>query len=468
MKRALTITGAAASLTLIGAATLIPPAGASGSFIIGTATGIAQAFALAPRTGGFAYTVTGGSSIADYRGTLAQAESQSADLGLIGTSLTAEGCDGSAPTVSPDQLPQPLIAESDKGNTSKSADQTGISQSGVLAVGGHETVAVTTTPSSNASFDGGNLTIPGVVQATGLTTSAAAKLIPGQARTASADSAVGRLSLLGGVVVLDGLHWSADQRSGSGAYARGAFTAGDVIVNGQKQSGSADQLATVLTALNSVLAPSGLHVTLPVTKKTSSGITVTPLTIGIDDSTLGASIVNPVLTASQPVQEQIQNILYGISCKFGTAFTVEDIGLSAVDGTGGADLVFGGVSAASDGNSYANPFGNISLGSSSASTALGGSAAVPGITSTTPGGLGGAAAPPATAGVGAVPGTSPQLAGNSRTTSSCATTSPANWPHCSDGNALVVGLLGLAAVTAIGGGDWLATRRRRRLPQLEI
>jgi len=76
--------------------------------------------------------------------------------------------------------------------------------------------------------------------------------------------------------------------------------------------------------------------------------------------------------------------------------------------------------------------------------------------------------PPATTGVGSPPAASPLLAGNSRASQSCATTSPAHWPHCSDGNALVVGLIGLAAVVAIGGGDWLATRRRRQIPQLEI
>ena len=163
MRRALTITGAAASLSLVGAALLIPTAGASGTFVVGTATATAQAFALMPHTGGFAYTITGGSSIADYRGTLAQAESQSLDFGLIGTSLTAEGCDGSKPTISSDQLPQPLIAESDKGDASKSADQAGIAQSGVLAVSGHETVSATTVPAATATFDGGNLTIPGLL-----------------------------------------------------------------------------------------------------------------------------------------------------------------------------------------------------------------------------------------------------------------------------------------------------------------
>lgn len=466
MRRALTITGAAASLSLVGAALLMPPAGASGAFVVGTATATAQAFALMPRTGGFAYTITGGSSIADYRGTLAQAESQSLDFGLIGTSLTAEGCDGSKPTISPDQMPQPLIAESDKGDSTKSADQAGLAQSGVLAVSGHETVSATTVPAATATFDGGNLTIPGLLAATGMTTSAGAKLIAGQARTATADAAVGRLSLLGGVVVLDDLHWSADQRSGAGAKAEGAFTAGDVIVNGQKYPGSADQLAAVFQAVNAALAPTGLHVTVPVAHKTANGIAVPPLAIGIDDSSLGATVVNPVLTASQPVQEQIKNILFGISCKFGSVFTIEDIFLSAVDGTGGLDLLLGGVNARSDGTSYANPFGNVALGSSSAAL---GSASLPGTTSSTVGGgLPGAAPPPAAAGVGSVPGASPQLAGNSQSSASCATTSPAHWPHCSDGNALVVGLLGLAAVTAIGGGDWLATRRRRRLPQLDI
>ncbi|MGN6523540.1 MAG: hypothetical protein ACTHMZ_10140 [Actinomycetes bacterium] len=366
MKRALTIGGAVASLTLIGAATLIPPAGASGAFVIGTATATAQAFMLTPRTGGFAYTITGGASIADYRGSLAQAESQSIDFGLIGTSLTSEQCDGSSPTISSEQLPQPLIAESDKGNVSKSQDQTGIAQSGVLAVGGHMTVAATTVPAATASYDGGNLTIPGLLSATGMTTGAGAKLIPGQARTATSDAAVGRLSLLGGVVVLDHLHWSADQRSGSGAHDRGSFTVGDVIVNGQTYPGSADQLATVFTAVNTVLAPTGLHVTIPTPRKTANGIAVPPMSIGIDNSALGASIVNPLLTASQPVQEQVKNVLFGISCKFGSIFTIEDIFLSAVDGTGGFDLQLGGVTASSDGTAYDTPFGDVILGSSSA------------------------------------------------------------------------------------------------------
>jgi len=464
MRRALTIGGAVTSLSLIGVSVLLPPAGAAGQFVIGTAGATAQAFALMPRNGGFAYTITGGSSIADYRGTLAQAEAQSLDFGLIGTSLTAQQCDGSDPTISPDQMPQPLIAESDHGNVSKSSDQTGISQSGVMAVGGHMTVSATTVPASTASFDGGNLTIPGLVQATGMSSSAAAKLIPGQARTSAADATVGRLSLLGGVVVLDHLHWSADERSGAGAARHGSFTVGDVVVNGTTYPGSADQLAAVFTALNAALAPTGLHVTPPALHTTSTGVVVPPLSIGIDNSALGGQLVNPVLTATQPVQEQIQNILFGISCKFGSVFTIENIFLGAVDGTGGADLLLGGVTATSDGTAYANPFGNVSLGSANPSLGSGGTTA-PG---TSTGAIGGAAPPPASTAVGTPPAAAPQLAGSSKVAASCATTSPAHWPSCSNGNALVVGLIGLVAVLAVGGGDWLATRRRRRLPQLEL
>lgn len=462
MRRAVVLAAAATSLTVAGVATLMPAAGAAGSFVVGTATGTAQAFAVSPHTGGFAYTITAGSSIADYRGSLAQAEAQSLDVGLIGTSLTSQQCDGSAPTISRDQLPAPLIAESDHGDVTKSQDQTGVSQSGVMAVGGHMTVSAKTVPASTASFDGGNLTIPTVLQATGMSSSASATLIPGQARTASADATVGRLSLLGGVVVLDHLHWSATQRTGAGAGEHGAFTVGDIVVNGQTVPGSADQLASTIAAINTVLASTGVHLSLPALHKTVGGVAVPPLVIGIDNSQLGAQVVNPILTATQPVNEQVENILFGITCKFGSIFTVKDILLSAFDGTGGLDLELGGVTAGSDGTSYANPFGSVALGSAGA-TPAGGPASAPVAVTPLPAG-----APPVTSGAVPSAAAAPRLAGSSRVSSTCSTTSPANWPSCTSGNALVVGLIGLATVAAIGGADWLATRRRRRLPQLDL
>jgi hypothetical protein len=453
------------SLALIGASVAGPWAHAEAPFIPGTATGTAQAFAIAPKTGGFAYTITGGSTVADFRGSLAQAESQSLDFGLIGTSLTTQQCDGSDPPIQRSQLPQPLIAESDKGNAHKSADSAGTAQHGVLAVGGHMTVSAEIKPKSSATFDGTALSIPGVLDATGLSSAAAAELIPNTARLASAEARVGRLSLAGGLVVLTNVHWAADQRSGTHAAAKHAFSIGHVAVAGKSLPASSDALGSTFAAVNKALAPTGLHVTIPTGKRTSGdGIAVPPLSVGIDKSALGGAVLNPVLTAAGPARDKVINTLLGISCKFGSPLTLGDILLSALNGTGSLDLQFGGVTAGSEGKAYASPFGSV------------GQAPLPTTNTTSqPSGRGTAAAAPPSA--GRLPSAStatspaapaPQLAGAQTHTESCASTSPANWPSCSNGAALAAGLIGLVAVGSVGGADWLVTRRRRRLPELDI
>jgi hypothetical protein len=471
MRRQRLLASAAAACTAVSAGAFVlpgAPAAASTPFVLGTAAGTAQAMQLVPRNGGFAYTITIGGSIADYRGTLAQAQSQTLDLGLIGTSLTAEGCDGSKPTVDRSQLPQPLVAESDHGNATKSADDQGITQSGLLAAAGHKTVSVTTLPAATASFDGGTVGIQGVAVASGMSSEATAKVVPGKSRIATADARIGTLSMLGGLAVFHNLHWTATQQSGAGAQATGTFTIGDATVAGQHFPAGSDAAKTAFDALNSALAQSGLHVTVPAPKKVGTQLVVPPLEIGIDNSALGATVVNPVLTASQPVFEQVEKAVLGFSCKFGTAFTLRDIFLAAVDGTGGLDLKLGGVAAGSDGTSYGNPFGAVELGTSSGAP-LPTSSGVSTGGSTTTGAIGGGAAPPpTTAGTAAPPVAAPQVAGATKLASSCATTSPAKWPKCSNGAALAVGLLGLAAVAGVAGGDWLATRRRRRMPALDL
>jgi hypothetical protein len=461
----LTLTVAVGSLTLVGASVAGPWAHADAPFVPGTATATAQAFAVAPRTGGFAYTITGGGSVADFRGSLAQAKSQSVDFGLIGTSLTTQQCDGSDPTINGDQLPQPLIAESDKGDVHKSTDTAGTAQHGLLAVGGHLTVSAQTKPASSAGFDGTALTIPGVLEATGLSSSAAAELVPGTARLAQAGAHVGRLALAGGAVVLTDVHWTAAQRSGTHASMSHAFSIGQVLVGGKSLPTSSDALGSTLASVNKALATTGLHVTVPAAHRISGGgIAVPPLSIGIDESTLGGAVLNPVLTKAGPVKDKAVNALLGMSCKFGTPLTVADIVLSAIDGTGALDLQFGGVTAGSEGISYADPFGVPSQPGRPVST-----------TGPAPTGHGAPAAQqattgslPAAAGGSSPAAPAPQVAGAAAQTSSCASTSPANWPSCSNGAALAAGLIGLATVGGVAGADWLVTRRRRRLPELDL
>lgn len=458
------LTVAIGSVALVGASVAGPWAHAAAPFVPGVATGTAQAFAIAPKTGGFAYTITGGGTVADFRGSLAQAESQLVDFGLIGTSLTTQQCDGSAPPVQRSQLPQPLIAESDKGNVHKSADSGGIAQHGVLAVGGHLTVSALTKPASTATFDGSALSIPGVLDATGLSSAASAELVPGTARLAEGQARIGRLSLAGGAVVLSNVQWSATQRSGSHASMGHDFSIGQVEVGGQTMPASSDSLQSTFDAINKALSPTGLHVTLPTAKKISGGgIAVPPLSVGIDQSALGGTVINPIVTAAGPVKDKVIAALLGFSCKFGSPLTVGDILLSALDGTGSLDLQFGGVTAGSAGQAYANPFGTPGVPAPPVpqqAAATGHGASTP--TTTTAGAL-------PTAGSGTTPpAPAPQLAGEQTQTESCASTSPANWPSCSNGAALAAGLIGLAAVGGVAGADWLVTRRRRRLPELDL
>jgi hypothetical protein len=468
-RRHLVLTGVAATSALVAAVGFALPTAASAAagFIPGTAVGTAQALSLSPHNGGFAYTMTIGSAIAQYRATLAQASSSTLDLGLIGTSLTAEGCDGSPPPVKRSQLPQPLIAESDHGNTSKSADSVGQSSGGFLAAGGHQTVAVTTVPTSRAGFTGGTVGITGLVEASGMSTLSSAELIPGKARVATATATLGRLALLGGAVVFDDLRWTATQRTGTDAGMTGGFTVGAVEVAGQSVPASGDALKQAFDAVNAALAQSGIHLDVPAPRKAANDtLVVPPLTIGIDNSTLGATVVNPLLTAAQPAMEQVEKALLGFSCKFGTPLLLRDIALASVDGTGGLDLSFGGVTAGTDDATYANPFGTPTLGTGTGSPLSPGGNPTAGTATTGAGGPG--TAPPVTAGVGPAAGVAPQLAGSATRAQSCATTSPAHWPSCSDGAAVAVGLLGLLAVGLVGGGDWLAVHRRRRLPQLDL
>jgi hypothetical protein len=195
---------------------------------------------------------------------------------------------------------------------------------------------------------------------------------------------------------------------------------------------------------------------------------MSPLTIGIDNSKLGGSLINPVLNALQPITNPLRKALTDATCKTGAVLSALDLLTSALDGTGGLDINLGGVSAESDGKTYSNPFGQPPPATTPPTSTgpRGGSPAAPGGGS--PGGVSPAKLPPSSVGpADGGGGTSPVVA-NTVASSRCSTTSSAGRPSCSSGAALVVGLIALGTVGAIGTADFLAMRRRRRLPQVEL
>jgi hypothetical protein len=459
-------------LTAVAAIAPLEPTFASKQFVRGNATAIAQAVQIAPRTGGLSAAVSLGTTIAQYRDSLAQASSQAIDLGVIGTTLTVS-CDSTPPAVKPSQLPQPLVAESTDGNAHATKNTAGQGSAGFAAVAGHEAVEALTTPTAIASYDGTSLVIPNLITATGLHTEGHSTLVPGKARIATAMSQIGQLKLLN-AIVLDGLKWTATDRSGTKPSRSSSFSIGGISIAGHALPASQAQAESTITSVNKLIAFTGLHITLPHRQYQGGILTETPLVIGIDDSKLGGQVVNPVLGAVTPATNALRDALDKISCSFGKLFTVVDLATAALDGTGGVDLKLGGTSATTDGRTYANPFGNgstlgrnPSLGGNQSTSPSGGGGISPG--SNLGGGNSSVVPPLGSSTQTTTPSdTAPLVSGTKVVSSSCSTTSPANRPSCSQGEGLMVGLIAIAAVAAIAGADYLVMRRKRKLPAVAL
>ena len=85
-------------------APLAAPA-ARAAFSNGQAKATAVVSKIGPGVGNLELALGSGVAVSELKNGLAQAQAQALDLGLIGTTLTADGC--SAAPLRPDQLPQP-------------------------------------------------------------------------------------------------------------------------------------------------------------------------------------------------------------------------------------------------------------------------------------------------------------------------------------------------------------------------
>ena len=462
----------ALSVTLLTGGLATVPASASvanadsGAFIRGSATALAQAIQIAPATGGLNYAITSGIAIGGYSDEQGQAQAQTLDLGVIGTTLAAEGCDGSAAVLPKDQQPQPLIAQSMGKPVTKQKTYAGQVPPAAF---GSEYAEATGTPSGHAKTTGMRLGVPGVLTVDGATSEATGQLIDNAARQAEATTRVGTISLADGVVRLDGLTWHAVQRTGKGASHSGGFTIGSIELAGQKVPFDQQSLGQVTDALNTALAPLGLHIELPTVTTAGDGtVHVTPLVIGMKDNQLGQQTLGVLVGAGQPVRDALFQAMTGISCKMATFFLLGDIGTGPLTGAGSLDVNIGGASAGSEGVRYDNPFGDVgsftppslppvsspSLGSGSLTTTGSGAGTLPA--------SGEQAVAPQAAGEPTV-ATAPVVQSRS-----CSSVHPGGG-SCSADKAFAVGLAGLGAVLAIGAADAvLGRRRRRRLPQLRL
>lgn len=420
----------------------------SGEIRNGTAKAIATVGLVGPGVGNLALAMTTGTAVTQVTNSLAQATSQAADLGLIGSSLTAETCRGTQ-NVEPEDLPQPLSVDNRDGDAQATAAEGG--GDGGPALGHKAAAATDEPPAARARTTGVRMELPGIGEIGGGEAEASTRVLPGAGREAVAT--VRAAVRLAGAVELSGMRWRAHHRTGTDPLAEGAFTVEEAVVGGAPVP--TGDTAALEDAVNAALEPLGLTVRFPTVERVTAPndfVRVTPLLVELRDSPAGKAVLGPVLDATRDQRGQAFDDLVAVACDLASLLLVGDVAVSVVGGTGFLTLGIGGVEASSGDLAVGNPFGVAPPLAPTAAPLAGGA---PGV-APTPG-----APVPGTP--GAVPGAAPTPATRpARATGPveevCESLHP-NGTRCSEGAAVVVGLLGLLATVGVAGADVVRQRR---------
>ena len=432
----------------------------TGTIRNGTAKATALVSRIGPGVGNLELAMRGGVSVTQITNSLAQATSQTADLGLIGTSLTGEGCRGTQ-SFKPEDLPQPTSVDNRQGDAQLSRDESGTDGSpfgfGRMAVSATKTPVASTAITTSSAFDIGPL-----IKAGGGRGEASTKVLPGEGRQAEAivTSAID----LGGVVSMEGMRWRAYHRTGADPLAEGTFEIGRATVG--VLPFPTNDMAAFESAANTALAAVGVSIQFPRIERfvaPNDLVRVTPMRITLRDSPAGKTLLGPLLDASRQQRGELYEQLVAAACELSSLLLVADVGVSIMAGTGFLTLEFGGAEAMSSDFGLVNPFGAAvappafdvtppALANDGVSTLP---SAVPGVAvgpSVVPG--------PAPAAV-ATPGeTATPAASVGPLEEVCESVHP-NRDSCRDGAALALGFLALVAAIGVAGAEVVWQRRAR-------
>lgn len=424
------------------------------AFTNGTATAVAQVIRVAPGVGSLQLASSMGTTVSKVTNSLAQAQAQALDTGLVGTALTAEQCDGSPGAVKQEDLPAATQADNRNGATTASSDEYPIGGSSLG--GGREDAQADLVPSAHAKVSEVAGIFGPVVSVSGGQSDSVSRVIAGEAREAVAT--VSANIDIAGIVQLRDARWRASHRTGTepstgGTFSVASASAGDVPL-------PIDQMTPLEDAINGVLAASGITVEFPRVEHITAPndfVRVTPLRVTLKDSPVGKAVLGPVLNLSRQQREQMFDQVVSVFCSLAGVLLVGDIGVSIASGTGFMIVEIGGAEASSADLKLGNPFGEDSP------------FALPELDGTIGAVTGGQAATVAAPGVAGSPG-SPPIAGAIPTSSVgplerlCETLHPSKGPSCSRGMGVPIGIAGLALTSGIAFLDW---RRQRRLVDVE-
>jgi hypothetical protein len=293
----------------------------------------AQMLMIDPRSAGLSFGVRFGPTVADHRHVVARATAQSTDAGLIGSALTSQGCAGTAPPVSPDQLPKVLRADS---RTPGDANEKTVSEGPIT-----QSVLARDDPYAQARSRLAEVDVPALFTLAGATDETTSGVDADGRPRVTAEVRIAKLSLMGGLVQLDGLRWYAQQVGGQAP--TGSFTIGSGSIGGKTIP--TQDASAVVRQVNTLLQPIGLALTPPRSHRESDTFFVDPLAFGIDQNPTRDQVTAALLQALQPVREQLFAALIAANCNFKAAITVVDILLGSASGAGSFTFDVGGAQA---------------------------------------------------------------------------------------------------------------------------
>lgn len=322
-------------------ASVAGPAAAEGEFHNGTASAIAQSYRVNPTASGLSLGITFGLSLSDYTNTVSRAESRAIDLGVIGTTLAAQGCDGGAPTMSADKQPQSVFVDSrDPGAAQGRTEQE------KYAPAITKSARATDKPESEANTTTAPIDVPGVLHVDGAKARTLTHVVDGKTREAIATTDIANVALGGNAVQLKGLHWEARYLSGATSQPTGEFTVGQFLVNGKAQPIPSDSKA-LFDGINTVLKNVGIVLRAPAFRSDNGIQFVEPMAIAVVANQNRDSILNPLTQALYPGRQALFDAMLQASCKFGTFITVADVVVGSLTGAGQFSVELGGVQASS-------------------------------------------------------------------------------------------------------------------------
>lgn len=427
---------AAAALGAVTITVVSAPAGAEEEFILGSGQVESQLLRVGPSAGRLSFAPRFGLGFANYQNTVARAESRVADYAALDDSVPPELQEG-APSLRTDSTEE----EAEEGVVRTTPD------GGPMGATRQE-VRATDQPFSEAVFVLGDAGAPGVVELRGGRAVSRTGIIDGKTREAAAAVSYGRISLGGGAAVLQGATWTVVQRTGADEQAKGTFRVEGITIGEQTLTPpEGGPTPEQWKQLNDGLSPLGLRLEPPSVEVDQGIVSITPLGIRIFANQVGRTVGPPLLEGLQPVRDPVAGGIIEQEPEAGSLFTVGDLVLGAVAGSGAIDVQLGGATAFTEGEAFDDPFGGFDLGSSPPGPVSLGGTGPSGLDAGSPSAAGGVEG---NEGSGAAGDGEFALAGSRREAGT------------TGGPAAVVGLLGLLAVLAMAAADWWRMRHEPR------